>query len=78
MIGSRQGVRCKRVARCISSVGLYVPGGTAVLPSTALMLSVVRGSHRHLHGSFSMKDIELVPDMLCCVQNICLLDLKVM
>lgn len=36
-----QGVRCKRVARSISSVGLYVPGGTAVLPSTALMLSVV-------------------------------------
>ncbi|MQM01664.1 hypothetical protein Taro_034420 [Colocasia esculenta] len=35
-----KGVRCKRVARCISSVGLYVPGGTAVLPSTALMLSV--------------------------------------
>lgn len=36
-----QGVRCKRVARSIASVGLYVPGGTAVLPSTALMLSVV-------------------------------------
>ncbi|GAB2210544.1 hypothetical protein Drorol1_Dr00015812 [Drosera rotundifolia] len=34
------GVRCKRVARGISSVGLYVPGGTAVLPSTALMLSI--------------------------------------
>ncbi|KAH7673795.1 Histidinol dehydrogenase monofunctional protein [Dioscorea alata] len=35
-----RGVRCKRIARCITSVGLYVPGGTAVLPSTALMLSV--------------------------------------
>ncbi|GAB2271926.1 hypothetical protein Dimus_006754 [Dionaea muscipula] len=34
------GVRCKRVARSIGSVGLYVPGGTAVLPSTALMLSI--------------------------------------
>ncbi|CAA7399238.1 unnamed protein product [Spirodela intermedia] len=39
-IENMKGVRCKRVARCISSVGLYVPGGTAVLPSTALMLSV--------------------------------------
>lgn len=29
------------MARCIGSVGLYVPGGTAVLPSTALMLAVV-------------------------------------
>ncbi|KAF5754979.1 putative histidinol dehydrogenase [Helianthus annuus] len=35
-----KGVRCKRVARSIASVGLYVPGGTAVLPSTALMLAV--------------------------------------
>ncbi|KAK7399753.1 hypothetical protein VNO78_10942 [Psophocarpus tetragonolobus] len=35
-----KGVKCKRVARSINSVGLYVPGGTAVLPSTALMLSV--------------------------------------
>ncbi|KAK1289947.1 hypothetical protein QJS10_CPB18g01336 [Acorus calamus] len=39
-VENMKGVRCKRVARCISSVGLYVPGGTAVLPSTALMLSV--------------------------------------
>lgn len=36
-----QGVKCKRVARSIASVGLYVPGGTAVLPSTALMLAIV-------------------------------------
>ncbi|XP_027917529.1 histidinol dehydrogenase, chloroplastic-like [Vigna unguiculata] len=35
-----KGVQCKRVSRSINTVGLYVPGGTAVLPSTALMLSV--------------------------------------
>lgn len=34
------GVRCMRVARPIESVGLYVPGGTAVLPSTLLMLGI--------------------------------------
>jgi histidinol dehydrogenase len=34
------GVRCRRVSRPIGAVGLYVPGGTAVLPSTALMLAV--------------------------------------
>lgn len=39
-IENMRGVRCKRIARGISAVGLYVPGGTAVLPSTALMLSV--------------------------------------
>ncbi|KAH0454718.1 hypothetical protein IEQ34_016642 [Dendrobium chrysotoxum] len=40
IIENMSGVKCKRIARCIGSVGLYVPGGTAVLPSTALMLSV--------------------------------------
>lgn len=34
------GVRCERVARPIDSVGLYVPAGSAPLPSTALMLGV--------------------------------------
>ncbi|PWN94229.1 putative histidine biosynthesis trifunctional protein [Acaromyces ingoldii] len=34
------GVVCRRFARPIQRVGLYVPGGTAVLPSTALMLGV--------------------------------------
>lgn len=34
------GVRCMRVARPIETVGLYVPGGTAVLPSTLLMLGI--------------------------------------
>ncbi|MED6210762.1 hypothetical protein PIB30_067148 [Stylosanthes scabra] len=40
IVENMKGVQCKRVARSINSVGLYVPGGTAVLPSTALMLSV--------------------------------------
>ncbi|EXB96861.1 Histidinol dehydrogenase [Morus notabilis] len=35
-----ESVKCKRVARSIASVSLYVPGGTAVLLSTALMLAV--------------------------------------
>ncbi|XP_052735384.1 histidinol dehydrogenase, chloroplastic isoform X3 [Vigna angularis] len=39
-VENMKGVQCKRVARSINSVGLYVPGGTAVLPSTALMLAV--------------------------------------
>src|SRR5690349_11635089 len=34
------GVRCERVVRPIESVGLYVPAGSAPLPSTALMLGV--------------------------------------
>ena len=34
------GVTCERLIRPISSVGLYVPAGSAPLPSTALMLGV--------------------------------------
>ncbi len=34
------GVVCERIMRPISRVGLYVPAGTAPLPSTALMLGV--------------------------------------
>lgn len=34
------GVKCWREVRPIEKVGLYIPGGTAVLPSTLLMLGV--------------------------------------
>lgn len=34
------GVRCARVVRPIRRVGLYVPAGSAPLPSTALMLAI--------------------------------------
>lgn len=34
------GVVCTRFSRPIQRVGLYVPGGSAVLPSTALMLGI--------------------------------------
>lgn len=39
-IETAPGVRCERVSRPIDSVGLYVPAGSAPLPSTALMLGV--------------------------------------
>ncbi|MFD2163589.1 histidinol dehydrogenase [Paradesertivirga mongoliensis] len=34
------GVNCWRETRAIEKVGLYIPGGTAVLPSTFLMLGI--------------------------------------
>lgn len=34
------GVVCSRFVRPIARVGIYVPGGTAILPSTAIMLGV--------------------------------------
>jgi histidinol dehydrogenase len=37
---TQPGVRCERLMRPIQSVGLYVPAGSAPLPSTAIMLAV--------------------------------------
>ena len=39
-IDTAAGVRCGRILRGIGRVGLYVPAGSAPLPSTALMLGV--------------------------------------
>lgn len=40
IVETQPGVICSRFPRPIERVGLYIPGGTAVLPSTALMLGV--------------------------------------
>ena len=39
-IETMSGIKCSREYRAIESVGLYVPGGNAVLPSTMLMLGI--------------------------------------
>lgn len=39
-VDTADGVRCERILRPIARVGLYVPAGSAPLPSTALMLGV--------------------------------------
>ncbi|WFD18919.1 trifunctional histidinol dehydrogenase [Malassezia caprae] len=39
-VATMPGVVCTRFPRAIERVGVYVPGGSAVLPSTALMLGV--------------------------------------
>lgn len=42
-IETSRGVRCERVFRPIDSVGLYVPGGSAPLPSALIMSAVPAG-----------------------------------
>jgi len=39
-IETMEGVTCWREARCIERVGLYIPAGSAPLPSTVLMLGI--------------------------------------
>jgi phosphoribosyl-ATP pyrophosphohydrolase/phosphoribosyl-AMP cyclohydrolase/histidinol dehydrogenase len=40
MVETVPGVICERFTRPIARVGLYVPGGTAILPSSAYMLGI--------------------------------------
>ncbi len=42
-VATAVGVVCERIARPIQTVGLYVPAGSAPLPSTTLMLGVPAG-----------------------------------
>ncbi|KAM0284276.1 hypothetical protein ACHAQH_002067 [Verticillium albo-atrum] len=61
------GVICSRVSRPIERVGLYIPGGTAVLPSTALMLGVpamVAGCKKIVFASPPRADGSLTPEIV--------------
>lgn len=61
------GVICSRFSRPIERVGLYVPGGTAVLPSTALMLGVpamVAGCQKIVLASPPRSDGRVTPEIV--------------
>ncbi|KAI1771154.1 histidine biosynthesis trifunctional-protein [Hypoxylon cercidicola] len=61
------GVVCSRFSRPIERVGLYVPGGTAVLPSTALMLGVpamVAGCKKIVIASPPRSDGSITPEIV--------------
>ncbi|KAK4128914.1 histidine biosynthesis trifunctional-protein [Parathielavia appendiculata] len=61
------GVVCGRFSRPIEAVGLYVPGGTAVLPSTALMLGVpamVAGCKKIVLASPPRSDGTVTPEIV--------------
>ena len=61
------GVVCSRFSRPIERVGLYVPGGTAVLPSTAMMLGVpamVAGCKKIIIASPPRSDGTVSPEIV--------------
>ncbi|EEH34357.1 histidine biosynthesis trifunctional protein [Paracoccidioides lutzii Pb01] len=61
------GVVCSRFSRVIERVGLYVPGGTAVLPSTAMMLGVpamVAGCKKIVLASPPRSDGSISPEIV--------------
>jgi phosphoribosyl-ATP pyrophosphohydrolase/phosphoribosyl-AMP cyclohydrolase/histidinol dehydrogenase len=67
LVETMPGVVCSRFARPIERVGLYVPGGTAVLPSTALMLGVpamVAGCKKIVLASPPRADGSVTPEIV--------------
>lgn len=67
VVETMPGVVCSRFSRAIERVGLYVPGGTAVLPSTALMLGVpamVAGCKKIILASPPRADGTLTPEIV--------------
>lgn len=67
VVETTPGVTCSRFARPIARVGLYVPGGTAVLPSTALMLGVpaqVAGCEQIVIATPPRPDGSISPEVL--------------
>ncbi|KAK9369290.1 histidinol dehydrogenase-domain-containing protein [Lipomyces kononenkoae] len=67
VVETMPGVVCSRFARPVESVGLYVPGGTAILPSTALMLGVparVAGCKNIVFASPPRSDGTLTPEVV--------------
>lgn len=72
-IATMPGVTCSRFARPIERVGLYVPGGTAVLPSTALMLGVparVAGCGRIVIATPARPDGSVTPEIVYAAHKV--------
>lgn len=73
-IETQPGVRCQQVTRPVKSVGLYIPGGSAPLLSTVLMLAIparIAGCKRVILSSPPpIADEILYAAQLCGVQEI--------
>jgi len=71
-LDTAEGVRCERVLRPIPRVGLYVPAGSAPLPSTALMLGVparLAGCREVVLCTPARKDGSADPAVLCAARR---------
>lgn len=67
VVETMPGVVCSRFSRPIERVGLYVPGGSAVLPSTTLMLGIpakVAGCREIVIATPPRSDGSVVPEVL--------------
>ena len=70
-IETMPGVTCWRETRPIESIGLYIPGGTAPLFSTVLMLGIparIAGCHHLVLCTPPRKDGSIAPEILYAAQ----------
>lgn len=66
------GVRCLKVVRPIERVGLYIPGGTAILPSTAMMLAIpamIAGCKTKVMATPPMENGTVAPEIIYIAQK---------
>ncbi|HCD52368.1 MAG TPA: histidinol dehydrogenase [Balneolaceae bacterium] len=66
------GIECRRVSRPIERVGMYVPGGTAVLPSSAMMLTIpamIAGCSTKVLATPPGKDGTVAPEIIYIAQK---------
>ncbi|MGN8224851.1 histidinol dehydrogenase [Gracilimonas sp. BCB1] len=72
VVETMPGVRCMKVARPIERVGFYVPGGTAILPSTAMMLTIpamIAGCTTKVLATPPRKDGTIAPEIIYIAQK---------
>ncbi|KAF1974118.1 tri-functional histidine biosynthesis protein [Bimuria novae-zelandiae CBS 107.79] len=73
IVETMPGVVCSRFSRSIERVGLYVPGGTAVLPSSALMLGVpalVAGCKKIVLATPPRSDGSVTPEIVYAAHKV--------
>lgn len=73
VVETMPGVVCSRFSRPIERVGLYVPGGTAVLPSSALMLGVpalVAGCKKIVLATPPRSDGSVTPEIVYAAHKV--------
>eukprot|EP01024_Parvocaulis_polyphysoides_P025833 TRINITY_DN23494_c0_g1_i4.p2 TRINITY_DN23494_c0_g1~~TRINITY_DN23494_c0_g1_i4.p2 ORF type:complete len:479 (-),score=66.50 TRINITY_DN23494_c0_g1_i4:201-1637(-) len=72
VVETMPGVVCRRVPRPIGAIGIYVPGGSAILPSSALMLSIpaqIAGCKTVVLATPPTKHGSLCPEVLYCAKK---------
>jgi phosphoribosyl-ATP pyrophosphohydrolase/phosphoribosyl-AMP cyclohydrolase/histidinol dehydrogenase len=73
IVETMPGIKCSRFSRPIESVGLYVPGGTAVLPSSTLMLGIpaqVAGCKNIVIATPPTKQGRVVPEVMYAAHKV--------